>query len=129
MKPTILFVDDSRMMRMANHRALSRAGYEVIEAEDGQCALSLAQEHLPQLIVLDMMLPKISGHDVLRALKGDARTNAIPVIVLTSLSQKNKERLAIDGAADFVEKSDELLRNDSALLVAAVQKVLHAATT
>jgi CheY-like chemotaxis protein len=127
MKPTILLVDDSRLVRTANHRALIRAGYEVIDAEDGRRGLELAQERMPDLILLDMMLPKLSGPEVLRALKNDPRTNLIPVIVLTSLSQKNKEKLEHDGAADFVEKSDDLLRNDSAILITAIHKALLAA--
>jgi CheY-like chemotaxis protein len=126
MKPTILLVDDSRLLRTANHRALNRAGYEVIDAEDGRRGLELAQERVPDLILLDMMLPKLSGPEVLRALKNDPRTNLIPVIVLTSLSQKNKEKLEHEGAADFVEKSGDLLRNDSAILITAIRKALLA---
>jgi CheY-like chemotaxis protein len=128
MKSTILLVDDSRLLRTANHRALVRAGYDVIDAEDGVRGLQLAQERLPDLILLDMMLPLLPGPEVLRALKNDPRTNCIPVIVLTSLSQKNKEQLQHDGAADFVEKSDNLLRNDSEILVKAIQKALLTAT-
>ena len=126
MKPTILLVDDSRLLRTANHRALLRAGYDVIDAEDGQRGLELAQERLPDLILLDMMLPKVSGPEVLRTLKNDPRTNLIPVIVLSALSHKNKEKLEHDGAAGYVEKSDDLLKNDSALLVQAIQEVLGA---
>ena len=126
MKPTILLVDDSRLLRAANHRALLRAGYDVIDAEDGQRGLELAQERLPDLILLDMMLPKVSGPEVLRTLKNDPRTNLIPVIVLSALSHKNKEKLEHDGAAGYVEKSDDLLKNDSALLVQAIQEVLGA---
>lgn len=127
MKPTILLVDDSRLLRITNHRALIRAGYDVIDAEDGQRGLELAQERLPNLILLDMMLPKVSGPEVLRSLKNDPRTKSIPVIVLSALSQKNRGKLEDDGAAGYVEKSDDLLRNDSAILVKAIQEVLTAA--
>jgi CheY-like chemotaxis protein len=128
MRATILLVDDSRLLRVANHRALVRAGYDVIDAEDGQRGLELAQEQLPDLILLDMMLPKISGPEVLRSLKANPRTLSIPVIVLSALSEKNKERLQHEGAAGYVEKSDDLLRNDSAILVKAVRDVLSAAS-
>jgi CheY-like chemotaxis protein len=127
MKPTILLVDDSRLLRVTNHRALIRAGYDVIDAEDGQRGLELAQERLPDLILLDMMLPRVSGPEVLRTLKKDPRTKSIPVIVLSALSQKNRGKLADDGAAGYVEKSDDLWRNDSAILVKAIQEVLTAA--
>ncbi len=125
MKFTILLVDDSRLFRTANHRALVRAGYEVIDAEDGQRGLELAQQRLPDLILLDMMLPKLSGPEVLRELKSDPRTRPIPIIVLTAaLSEKNKKKLEHEGAANFVEKSDDLLRNNSAALVKVVQQQL-----
>ena len=124
MKQTILLVDDSRLLRTANHRALVRAGYDVIDAEDGQRALELAQEKMPDLILLDMMLPKLSGPEVLRTLKSDPRTSSIPVIVLSALSEKNREKLEQDGAAEYVEKSDDLLRNDSAILVRTIRKVM-----
>jgi len=123
-KQTILLVDDSRLLRTANHRALVRAGYDVIDAEDGQRALELAQEKMPDLILLDMMLPKLSGPEVLRTLKSDPRTSSIPVIVLSALSEKNREKLEQDGAAEYVEKSDDLLRNDSAILVRTIRKVM-----
>jgi CheY-like chemotaxis protein len=97
----------------------------VLDAADGLEGLRLAKEKSPHLILLDMMLPKMSGLEVLRALKQDPATHAIPVIVLTALSAKNKDKLATEGAAGFVEKSDRLLENDSAALVAAVKTVLR----
>jgi CheY-like chemotaxis protein len=120
----ILLIDDSKFLRMANGKALNRAGFEVLDAADGLEGLRLAKEKSPHLILLDMMLPKVSGLEVLRALKQDPATHAIPVIVLTALSAKNKDKLATEGAAGFVEKSDRLLENDSAALVAAVKTVL-----
>ena len=121
----ILLIDDSKFLRVANGKALNRAGFEVLDAADGLEGLRLAKEKSPHLILLDMMLPKISGLEVLRALKQDPATHAIPVIVLTALSAKNKDKLATEGAAGFVEKSDRLLENDSAALVAAVKTVLR----
>jgi len=68
------------------------------------------------------MLPNLAGPDVLRALKKDPRTSSIPVIVLSGLSGKNKQKLIREGASDFLEKSDDLLANDSAALVSIVEK-------
>ncbi|MGB0047432.1 MAG: response regulator, partial [Terriglobales bacterium] len=79
----VLLVDDSKFLRMANERALSRAGYQVSTAADGEEALQVANAQLPDVILLDMMLPKISGPEVLKALKGNPATMDIPVIVLT----------------------------------------------
>jgi len=94
----ILLAEDSKFLRLATERALARAGYEVCSAADGEEALRLAREKLPDLILLDMLLPKMSGPDVLAALQKESLTKAIPVVVMTGMSQKNAERLRKDGA-------------------------------
>jgi CheY-like chemotaxis protein len=91
-------------LRIANQRILTRAGYSVLAAADGEAALQLARGNHPDLILLDMMLPKISGPDVLHTLKSDPATADIPIVVLTSLSQMNAEKLRQEGAAAFLEK-------------------------
>src|ERR1700758_3427386 len=101
----ILLVEDSKFLRLATERALARAGYEMNSAADGEEALRLAREKLPDLILLDMLLPKMSGPEVLAALKQDSATRAIPVVVMTGMSEKNASRLQGDGAAGFLEKS------------------------
>jgi CheY-like chemotaxis protein len=120
----VLLVEDSKFLRMSTERALTKAGYEVICAGDGDEALRMAREHLPALVLLDMMLPKLSGPEVLKALKQDPATAGIAVMVLTSLSQKNAKALEKDGAAGFFEKSDLMLGSGPSSLVTAVQKVL-----
>lgn len=102
----ILLVDDSKFLRIAAERALARAGYEVSTAGDGERALEIAREKHPDLILLDMLLPKMAGPDVLKALKNDPATAGIAVIVLTGLSHKNAARLQQDGACAFLEKSN-----------------------
>jgi len=101
----ILLVEDSKPIRMENESALHRAGYEVICAEDGESALKLAQEHKPDIILLDMILPKMSGPDVLKHLKHDPSTAEIPVVVLSSLTEKNRQKLIEEGAEDYIEKN------------------------
>jgi CheY-like chemotaxis protein len=120
----ILLVEDSKFLRIATGHALTRAGYEVSSAIDGEEALRLAQEKLPDLILLDMLLPKMSGPDVLKALKKDPSTKAIPVVVITGMSQKNAPRLQQDGADGFLEKSDLNLEAGSEKLLAAVDEIL-----
>src|SRR5271163_4038066 len=93
----VLLVEDSKFLRIANERALSKAGFQVAAAADGEEALRVANDQLPDIILLDMLLPKLSGPEVLKALKANPATRAIPVIVLTSLSQKNEEKLLHDG--------------------------------
>ncbi len=125
---TILLIEDSKLLRIANTRALVKAGYEVISAGDGEAGLRSARETIPDLILLDMLLPKITGLDVLEGLKSDPRTKGIPVIVLTGLSQANEARLMNEGAAAFFEKSEKTLDNDSADLIEAVGGVLASAS-
>jgi putative two-component system response regulator len=110
-----LVVEDSKFLRADREHVLKKAGYLVLTAADGLEALTVAREALPDLILLDMMLPKLDGPSVLRALKADPVTAQIPVIVVTALSQKNEEKLMHDGAAAFLEKG-LLLANDEPLL-------------
>ena len=118
----ILLVEDSKFLRVATGRALTRAGYEMSFAGDGDEALLMAGEKLPDLILLDMMLPKMSGLEVLKALKKDPATAAIPVIVLTGLSEINAERLRRDGAFGFLAKADlELDQGAEPLLAVLTQ--------
>jgi DNA-binding response OmpR family regulator len=93
---------------MVIERILNKAGYDMIHAADGDMALSMAREQHPDLILLDLMLPKVSGHDVLKTLKQDAATQKIPVIILSGLSQNNEIKLRKDGAALYFEKSQLL---------------------
>jgi|ERR1700733_4308678 len=119
----ILLVEDSKFLRLATGRALTRAGYEMSFAGDGDEALLMAAEKLPDLILLDMMLPKMSGPDVLKALKKEPATAAIPVVVLTGLSQTNAERLRGDGAFGFLTKTALALDQGAEPLLAALRKV------
>ena len=120
----ILLAEDSKFLRMATERALTTAGYEVISAGDGDQALRLAREQIPALILLDVMLPKMSGPDVLKALKQDPATASIPVMMLTSLSQKNAKQFEKEGASSFFEKSDAMLGKGPDSLFAAVDRML-----
>jgi CheY-like chemotaxis protein len=116
----ILLVEDSKFLRISTERALARAGYAVSTAVDGEEAVQFARERLPDLILLDMLLPKMSGPDVLKALKKDPTTSEIPVVVLTGLSQKNATRLRDDGAFAFLEKAELSLEKGSQALLAAL---------
>jgi len=101
----ILLVEDSLAIRRANESALLKAGYEVVCAEDGESAIQAAQQDRPDLILLDMILPKMSGPDVLRHLKSAPETAAIPVVVLSSLTEKNRQKLMGEGAEEYIEKN------------------------
>jgi DNA-binding response OmpR family regulator len=121
----ILIVDDSRFLRVANERALVKAGYEVITAADGEEGLRLATEQKPDLVVLDMMLPKLSGPEVLKALRKNPETASIPVMVLTSLPQTNEQKLIKEGATSYFAKSGLMIDQGPGMFVETVGKMLH----
>jgi|SRR5271156_6608281 len=120
----ILLVDDSKFLRIATERALARAGYVVTAAMDGERALELARTTKPDLILLDMLLPKMSGPEVLKALKNDPITAGIAVVVFSGLSLKNAERLQHDGAYAFLEKSQLALDKGSATFLVALAEIV-----
>lgn len=113
---TILIIDDNAHLQVAFKKILTTAGYKVHLAKDGEEGLRLALDTSPDVILLDMLLPKLSGLDVLRALKQDPVASHIPVIALSGLPQSNRERLMKDGAVSYLEKS--LLEGAETLLQA-----------
>ena len=121
----ILLCDDSKFLRLATERALVRAGYVVSTATDGEQALQLARDNKPDLILLDMLLPKMTGPDVLKALKKDPETARIAVVVFTGLSQKNAARLQKDGACGFLEKSEMGLEKGCDGLLVALAEIVR----
>jgi CheY-like chemotaxis protein len=119
-KSKILLVEDSKFLRIANERALARAGYDVITAGDGEEALKMARESSPDIILLDMLLPKMSGECVLHELKRDPQTQGTPVVVLSSLAQSNEKKLRDNGAAAFFSKSNLSFGHEQQALVELV---------
>jgi CheY-like chemotaxis protein len=108
---------------LENERELIKAGYEVICAEDGEAALQLAREQLPDLILLDLLLPKLNGPEVLAHLKSTRETAPIPVVVLSSLYGKNRDKLMALGAEDYLEKNT-LMENGQNLLPKVLEDVI-----
>jgi CheY-like chemotaxis protein len=117
----ILVVDDNVHLQIAFKKVLTSSGYQVELASDGEEGLRLALKTRPDVIVLDMMLPKLSGLDVLRALKRDHATERIPVIALSGLPISNEARLRKDGAIKYLEKSS---LEDLDLLLQTIDDVL-----
>jgi len=109
---------------MMIQRALGLAGYEVIVAADGEAGLRAAYDEHPDFIILDILLPRLSGVDVLRSLRKESDTRTVPVIVLTALSSKNKQKLLSEGANEFLEKAQVLDRQDCNLLIAAIHQLV-----
>jgi DNA-binding response OmpR family regulator len=118
----ILVIEDSRFLRLEIEKVLQRHGHEVTGAADGEVGLRLARTTPLQLILLDMMLPGLDGTGVLRELQRDPLTAQIPVVVLTSLSQRNEGTLKNAGAAAYLKKSGLNLDKNSELLVQVVEE-------
>ncbi len=122
---TILLVDDSKFQRLANQRILDKAGYEVLAAIDGEEGLRIARSAIPDLIVLDMLLPKLAGPEVLKALQHSEQTRSIPVLVLSGLTQKNEAKLRKEGATAYFEKSRLNLHEGPAMFLMLVKEILN----
>lgn len=102
---TILVVEDSRTQALHVQNLLEEAGLRVLLADDGETALVMAQESRPDLIVLDLQLPKLNGLQVCREIKENPRTAEIPVIMLTAHGEEETVVLGLQiGATDFIMK-------------------------
>ncbi len=107
MSKKILIVEDYVNIVEILTMRLQAMGYEVVSAADGQAGLSLARKERPDLIILDVMLPRMNGYKVCRLLKFDAKYKHIPVIMLTSRETPEHEKIGRDTGADaYVYKSD-----------------------
>ena len=101
----ILVIEDEPDIQELLEYNLKRAGYTVLLASDGQSGLSLAQKHIPDLILLDLMLPEIDGFSICKTLREQAKTRHIPVIIITAKSEESDTIHGLDlGADDYVVK-------------------------
>jgi CheY-like chemotaxis protein len=102
---TILLVDDEEILRTLVHTTLEDPAYHILEAEDGASALEIARREIPALILLDWMMPKMSGIEVARQLRQDPTTAHIPIIMLTAKDQaKDREAGLALGIAAYLVK-------------------------
>ena len=107
-KKKILIVDDEVDLIKTVSFRLEAAGYEIISAYDGQQALELARSQNPDLIILDLMLPKMDGYKVCGLLKADSRYSSIPIMMFTVRAQEDDKRLGEEvGVDDYVTKPFE----------------------
>ena len=97
---TILYIEDNEYNRKIVRQLLGRTSYQLVEAVDGESGVALAQQLVPQLILMDVQLPKMSGLDATRMLKADPRTSGIPIIVITSFALSGDREKAADAGAD-----------------------------
>jgi PleD family two-component response regulator len=102
----ILIVEDEAQIRREYVQAIIQAGFETLEAADGQEAVTMAVECMPDAIVLDLILPKKHGFDVLKEIREEARTRDIPVVVTSNLAGADNEAKAVSlGAQGYIVKT------------------------
>jgi two-component system cell cycle response regulator DivK len=122
--PKILLIEDNEMNRDMLSRRLARRGYEVITAADGQDGLETALREHPDLILMDMSLPRMDGWETTRKLRADQTTRHIPVIALTAHAMAQDRDKALEaGCNEYDTKPIEFAR-----LQEKIQTLLHEAT-
>lgn len=122
MLKTILFIEDESALQKTFGEILKQEGYKMISALDGEIGLRLAKEKKPNLILLDLILPKVNGFDVLKKLKEDKESKDIPVIVLTNLESIRDVDKAIEmGATTYLVKANYSLEE----VVKKIKKTLE----
>ncbi len=121
MTPYVLVVEDEDALATLLHYNLDKEGYRVGVAGDGEEALIMANERAPDLVILDWMLPKVSGIEVCRRLRGRAETRNVPIIMLTARGEETDRIRGLDtGADDYVVKPFSMVE-----LTARVRAVLR----
>ena len=119
----ILIVDDTEQARRLIHRILQAQGkYNLLEAINGRQAIEIAQSKMPDLIILDLMMPEIDGFAVLDALKANPQTAAIPVIVVTAKELTSAEKKRLKGQIQSLMQKGEFLTDD---LVDEVRSIIQ----
>ena len=107
-RPCLLLVDDTTDILLVVSKRLESWGYECLTADSGEEGLRLAQERLPDLVLLDIMMPRMKGREVCVRLKADPKTQHIPVIFLTALGLADHVKAGMDlGAEDYIVKPFE----------------------
>lgn len=118
----ILFVEDESALQKTFGDILKRENYEVVSALDGELGLKLAKSEKPDLILLDLILPKMDGFGVLEKLKEDQETKEIPVIILTNIGRMEEISRALElGAKTYLVKANYTLQE----VVEKVKKALE----
>ncbi len=104
--PKVLVVEDDKFLRELINRKLLLDNFETVLAADGETGVSLAEKEIPDIVLLDLILPGINGFEVLAKIKEDEKTKGIPVIILSNLGQKDDIDKGMNlGAADYLVKA------------------------
>jgi DNA-binding response OmpR family regulator len=105
MPKRILLADDEENLRLLVRMAIEDAGHQIVEAGDGEHALALAREHRPDLIVLDWMMPGLTGLEVTRSVRSEPDLRGIPILLITAKGQEEDRHIGMEaGATDYLVK-------------------------
>jgi DNA-binding response OmpR family regulator len=104
-RPTVLIIEDQRALRRLYQAVLASAGYEVLEADDGEEGWRLIEERRPELVLLDLFLPKLNGYELLERIRSDERVRETAIIVLSSAGSPQDIQRGLElGADDYTVK-------------------------
>ena len=124
---TILIVDDEKKIRELLDLRLSSEGFSVIQAADGEEGVAQAREHSPDLIIMDVMMPKMDGAEAVKELQENSATKDIPVIFLTSIITKEEETDQAFGIQLDTKKHRFIAKPfETPVLIAEIHKALNA---
>ncbi len=117
---TVLIVEDNQDNRVIYRTFLEHHGYTVLEASDGEAGVRSVREHLPDIVLMDISMPVLNGHEATKILKADPATASIPVVALTANAMADDRRLAMEAGCDsYLAKPAEPRR-----VLAEVQRML-----
>lgn len=118
----VVLIEDDRFLRRACEQSLRQQGFDVISAVNGEEGLAAVQRELPAVVLLDLLMPKLPGVEVLRAIRGNSTTKHIPVIVLSNSSRpEDRDEVAQLGVVAYLVKSNLSLKE----LGAQIRSVLE----
>lgn len=124
-KKTVLIVDDDQFALLLIERLLVDAKYKVLKSADGKEALEIAQKEVPDIIIMDIMMPGLDGIAAVLKLRSEPTTKSIPIIVCTSVKENEDEMIAKNlGVVDYVRKSPDMKD-----LVEKIEKALVSSST
>ena len=118
----LLIIEDDGVLRKALSDYLVAEGFDVSCAEDGEVGVDMALSETPDLVLLDIVLPKKDGYQVLKEIKANAKTNLVPIVLLTNLGSINDVEKALElGATTYLVKSDYRLEE----ITTKIKEILH----
>jgi len=121
----LLLVEDDALLTRLYQKKFSKDGHEVVSASDGEEGMEMIESEQPDLVLLDIMMPKLSGLEMLERIKANPATRSVPVVILSNLEGEEEQERALElGAVAYIVKSN----SDPARVSAKVREILEAST-